>query len=150
MIVDKLSNAKQYYGLGERIEKAFKYLEETDLAKLEVGKFEVDGKNIYVMVSEYETRKLEAGKWEAHKNYLDIQCMISGKEKMGYANISAMKTKIEYNVEKDIVFLDGEGDYVAVNEGMFALFAPEDAHMPGIMAEKQQNVKKIVVKILIP
>ena len=149
MIIDNLSNAKQYYGIGERIERSLKYLEITDLAKLEIGKHEIDGKNIYALVSEYDTKNLEQGKWEAHRKYLDIQFVISGKEKIGYCHINEMKMKIEYNEDKDILFLEGNGDYLSVNEGTFAIFAPEDVHMPGIKAENQQQVKKIVIKILI-
>ena len=149
MIIDKLSNSKQYYGLSESIEKALKYLQETDLAKSEIGKYEIEGKNIFAIVSEYETKNKEQGKWEAHRKYLDIQFVIFGKEMIGYAPINEMKTKIEYNEEKDILFLEGEGDYLSVNEGTFALFAPEDVHKPGIRAGNQQYVKKIVVKILV-
>jgi YhcH/YjgK/YiaL family protein len=149
MIIDKLSNAKQYYGLSIGIEKALKYLENTDISKFEVGKYEIDGKNMYVSVAEYETKNIEQGKWEAHRKYLDIQFIISGKEKMGYAPINEMKVKSEYNQEKDILFLEGEGNYLAANEGTFLVFYPEDAHMPGIKAEKQQFVKKAVIKILI-
>jgi len=45
--------------------------------------------------------------------------------------------------------LEGEGDHLSVHEGTFALFTPDDAHMPGISAEIEQQVKKIVVKILV-
>lgn len=149
MIIDKLRNAKQYYGISKRVEKALKYLENTDLTKLEVGKYEIDGKNIFVMVSEYETKSIEQGKWEAHRKYIDIQYVVSGKEKIGYAPIDEMKMKIDYNEEKDVLFLEGTGDYLSVNEGTFALFAPEDVHMPGINAKDLHHVKKIVVKILV-
>lgn len=149
MIIDKLSNAEQYYGLSQRIEKALKYLKDTDLAKLEIGKYEIEGKNIFAVVSEYETKNIEQGRWEAHRNYLDIQFLISGKEKIGYASINEMKVNVEYNEEKDVLFLEGEGDFLSVKDGTFALFAPEDVHMPCIKIENNQNVKKIVVKILL-
>ena len=149
MVIDKLSNAKQYYGLSTRIEKALKYLENTDLANLKVGKYEIDGKNIFAIVSEYEAKNIEEGKWEAHREYLDIQYVVSGKEKIGYASINEMKMIGEYNNEKDVLFLCGEGDLLLVNEGTFALFAPQDVHMPGIQATSWKHVKKIVVKILV-
>lgn len=149
MIINKLSNAEQYYGVSQRIEKALKYLKNTDLAKLEIGKYEIDGKNILAVVSEYETKDIEKGKWEAHKNHIDIQFVVSGKEKMGYAYINEMKANSEYNEVKDVIFLKGEGDMLLVNEGTFAIFAPEDAHMPGINAGNSQHVKKVVVKILV-
>ncbi|MBU3112195.1 YhcH/YjgK/YiaL family protein [Clostridium lacusfryxellense] len=148
MVIDKLSNAAQYYGLSGRIEKALKYLQNTDLKNLEIGKHEIDGKNIFVAVSEYDAKDIELGKWEAHKNYLDIQYVVSGKEKIGYASIDEMKMVGEYNKVKDVMFLEGEGDLLLVNEGTFAIFAPQDAHMPGIKVNAGQHVKKIVVKIL--
>jgi len=148
MVIDKLSNAKQYYGLSGRIEKSLKFLQSTDLEKLEIGKHEIDGKNIFVVVSEYDAKDFKQGKWEAHKNYLDIQYVVSGKEKIGYASIDEMKMIGEYNKDKDVLFLQGEGDLLLVNEGTFALFAPQDAHMPGIKVNNGEHVKKIVVKIL--
>ncbi|MGH4141017.1 YhcH/YjgK/YiaL family protein [Clostridium sp.] len=148
MVIDKLSNAAQYYGLSSRIEKALKYLQNTDLKKLEIGKHEIDGKNVIVVVSEYDAKNIEAGKWEAHKNHLDIQYVASGKEKIGYASIDEMKMIGEYNEQKDVMFLQGEGDLLLLNEGTFAIFAPQDAHMPGIKVNNGQHVKKVVVKIL--
>ena len=149
MIINKLSNAEQYYSVSKRIEIALKYLKNTDLAKLEPGKYEIDGKNVLAVVSEYETKDIEKGKWEAHKNHIDIQFVVSGREKIGYTHINEMKPDSEYNEVKDVIFLKGEGDMLLVNEGTFAIFAPEDAHMPGINVEDSQHVKKVVVKIVV-
>lgn len=38
---------------------------------------------------------------------------------------------------------------VFFNKGMFAIFFPEDLHMPGISTSIPQNVKKVVVKVMI-
>jgi len=149
MVIDKLSNAGLYYGLSKRIEKALKYVKETDLENIEIGKYEIDGENIFAIVSEYETKDLTQGKWEAHRKYIDIQFVISGKEKIGYAAINEMELDTQYNQEKDVLFLNGTGDYLSVNQGTFAIFEPDDVHMPGIIAEIQQYVKKLVVKILV-
>ena len=80
---------------------------------------------------------------------IDIQYIVKGSEKMGYANIDSLKTTIEYNDEKDILFGTAEGDLLTVSEGMFALFTPEDAHMPGLCIDSPQAIKKVVVKILL-
>jgi len=149
MIVDKLSNAEEYYKLGSRIEKAFRYIKNLDLAQLKTGKFQIDGDNIFALVSEYETKNLEQGLWEAHRKYIDIQYIISGQEKMGYSCLDNMKTSIEYEEKKDILFVTGQGDYLTVNQGSFALFTPTDAHMPSIKVDNPQNVKKLLIKILI-
>ena len=40
MIIDKIENAKNYYGLGEKFQKAFEYLKSNDLENMENGKYE--------------------------------------------------------------------------------------------------------------
>ena len=149
MIVDKISNAKQYYKLGFRIEKALKYLKDTDLSQIKTGKYQIDGHNIFAVVLEYETKNLEQGLWEAHRKYIDIQYIISGKEKMGYSCIDDMKIPIEYEEKNDIIFFEGQGDYITINEGAFALFTPNDVHMPSIKVDNPQCVKKLLIKILV-
>jgi YhcH/YjgK/YiaL family protein len=148
MIIDKLDNITCYYGLGDRMKKALEYLENTDLDELQPGKYNIDNDEIYVMVSEYDTKAVEDALWEAHKNYIDIQYMVKGSEKMGYTNVDNIEITIEYNTEKDILFGTAKGDFVTVEQGMFIVFAPQDGHMPSISVENPERVKKVVVKVL--
>lgn len=148
MIIDKLSNYKTYAGVSKRIAKAFEYLSKTDLKSLAVGKYEIEGAEVYASVSEYNSKEEGKGKWEAHEKYIDIQYIIEGAEQMGYANISKFKANVEYNPVKDIVFGTAEGELVTVNKGMFAIFFPQDAHMPSMAIGESKPVKKIVVKVL--
>jgi YhcH/YjgK/YiaL family protein len=147
MILDNLKNAHLYTNVSERIALGLKYLQETDLDALEVGKYEIDGTNVFASVMAYDSRTLDLGKWEAHKKYIDIQYIISGAEKMYYSNISNMVETTEYNEVKDIMFYKGEGDALTVREGNFAIFFPEDVHMPNIAVDAPAAVKKVVVKI---
>jgi hypothetical protein len=59
MVFDLLSNASIYAALGPRIVRALDYLATTDLAALAPGKHELDGKRLFVLVSDYTT-KLES------------------------------------------------------------------------------------------
>jgi uncharacterized protein, YhcH/YjgK/YiaL family len=149
MILDNIKNAHLYYNVSDRLALGLKYLQETDLASLEPGKYEIDGKNVYAAVSAYDSRPVEQGKWEAHKNYIDIQYIISGEEKMGYAHIADMASSTEYNDVKDVEFYKGNGDFFTVKAGFFAVFAPEDVHMPNIAVNEPSAVKKVVVKVLV-
>ena len=149
MITYHIKNADQYMGLSERIEKALTYLKETDLAALEAGRYELDGDNLFVLIQEYEPKALEAGKCEAHKNYIDIQYIISGSEIMGYGMVETMEVTEAYDHAKDRLFVAWDGDLVNYTEDMFAIFYPQDAHMPGISDGKCTAVKKAVVKIKI-
>lgn len=147
MILDNIKNASLYYNLSERIQLGLKYLQETDLSKLEPGKYEIDGTNVYAAVSSYETRTMDLVKWEAHKKYIDIQYIIEGTEKMGYSYITEMNSPTEYNEAKDVLFYQGNGDFVTVRSGNFAIFFPEDVHAPNMAVDTPSAVKKVVVKV---
>jgi len=147
MIIDKLKNATFYYGISEKIATALKYLEKTDLSEIQNGKYDIEGEDIFAIVQDYNTKPRTEGKFEAHRKYIDIQYMINGTEKMGYTYVHKLKSVTEYDEEKDIIFFEGDGDFVTVKEGFFTIFAPEDAHMPGIESKTSEYVKKAVVKI---
>ncbi|MDR7237666.1 YhcH/YjgK/YiaL family protein [Neobacillus drentensis] len=148
MIIDKLSNAKLYYGVHPRIQKGLEYLIEHDLNSMAPGKYEIDGLHLYVLIEEYETMPKEQGRWESHRKYADIQYMISGQESMGYSTIEGMNL-IERHEEKDHFYFEGSGDLLLVKQGSFAIFLPKEAHMPQISDSTPQSIKKAVVKILI-
>ena len=80
MIFDEKKNLNFYRNLGieGRYAKAVDFLLNTDLAALEVGKHEIDGKNVYANVVEYTTVFWEEAKFEAHEHYTDIQYVIKG------------------------------------------------------------------------
>lgn len=147
MIVDSLKNARLYYNLSDRLAKGLKYLQETDFSKMEPGRYEIDGANVYAMVQQYDSIPIENCRWEAHRRYIDIQYIVDGIEKMGYANIKNMK-EVEYQEAKDFVLMQGNGDFVTVEAGMFAVFMPEDVHAPCIAVDTPKPVKKVVVKVL--
>lgn len=149
MIIDKLKNAKFYYGLGENIKKGLQYLENNDLSEVENGKIKIDGENLFVSIQDYDSKPLSEGRFEAHKKYIDIQYIIKGTEKLGFTNIGNCTPTTAYDEEKDIVFLGGEGDFAVAKEGSFLIFTPEDAHMPGLCVEKQGYIKKAVVKVMV-
>jgi len=147
MIIDKLSNSHLYSGLGERINKAFAYLKETDFSKMELGKYEIDGEDIFALVNEYNTKDQSQGKLEAHKKYIDVQFVAKGKELMGYAPLQNQTVIDPYNEQNDITFFNGEKSFTLVEEGMFAIFFPTDVHLPGIKVDEPAYVKKVVVKV---
>jgi YhcH/YjgK/YiaL family protein len=147
MVIDKITNAQLYYGLGKRITLALKYLKETDFSGIEPGRYEIDGSNVYALVQVYESKLPDTGKWEGHRKYIDIQYVAEGSELIGYANIERMKTICGYDEEKDFILFEGKGDFLSVPAGTFALLWPHDVHMPGIAADIPRTVKKVIVKV---
>jgi YhcH/YjgK/YiaL family protein len=147
MITDRLEFYNIYTRISDRIANAMMYLLTTDLKTLEKGSYVVEEDEIFALVSEYETKQADELKWESHFKFVDIQVMIDGEEKMGFAPVESMKIVEHYNAEKDIQILDGTGDYVTARPGSFIMFFPHDAHQPGIALGASAKVKKLVLKV---
>ncbi len=149
MIIDQLTNAGLYEGLSEQIRRAFQFLQQTDLQNMEDGKYEIDGDRLYASVETYMTKPRESGEWEAHRRYIDLQYVIHGAEKIGYAPLCRMLPLDNYDPDQDIQFFAGDGDDLTLSDGQFIILFPQDAHMPGIAIDRLETVKKIVVKMAV-
>lgn len=151
MIIDQLANAGFYQGLGPRIAAGLRFLTETDCRALAPGRHAIDGDSVYALVQEYQTRPRAAGIWEAHRRYIDIQFVADGAEIMGYAPVSNLAVQQVYDIEKDFELFGGPapgiGEFFRAPTGAFAIFAPPDAHMPGLADGAPAAVRKVVVKV---
>lgn len=151
MIFGHISTWKQDAALlPEALVKGLAFLAKTEIAGLPVGKHEIEGKDIYVSVSEYETEPRTARRAEAHAAYLDIQFMISGQEQISHSVLSpANEVLADELVENDVIFYKNvkhETDLV-MTEGAYAIFFPWDVHRPNCVLAQPCKVKKAVVKI---
>ncbi len=144
MVIDSIENAEQYFGLGHGIERALRFLRQ-DLRALPDGRADISGDKVFALIQQYSTKAREAGFWEAHRKYIDVQYMVSGTELIGYAPIKAMQEQ-EYDPQRDLAKLTGQGNYIELTAGSFMILFPHDVHMPGIMQQQSTHVKKIVVK----
>ena len=148
MISDTLKNKNLYGAISSRIKTALEHLATTDFTNIEPGRYELDGANLFVLVQKYDTLPKDQGKWECHRKYIDIQYIAEGIEQIGFSNISNMKITTEYNPDKDVAFLSGDGDVVTLTKGSYGIFFPDDAHQPKLAPENRPGtVKKVVVKI---
>ncbi|MEN8127667.1 MAG: YhcH/YjgK/YiaL family protein [Planctomycetota bacterium] len=149
MILDQLDSALMYAGLGERIATALALLNEDSVRSAAAGKHEVQGDDIFYVVNEYETGAIEDGQLEVHRKYMDIQYIVSGEECIGYAPLEGLTEESPYESENDAAFYKANNamSRLHLKQGMFAIFWPNEPHMPGRIAEKRGKVKKIVVKI---
>ena len=83
---------------------------------------------------------------EYHQKYLDIHILLTGKETIGWKNLSDCKVeKQAFDVENDYgLYQDAPTTYVTLHPNEFAIVYPEDAHAPIIGEGK---IRKLVVKI---
>lgn len=135
------------------IQKAVAFLQENDFSKLEEGKYEIDGDNIFAMIMDKESEAKEKRAPEAHVKYIDVQFVASGKEIIGFAKKSDGLVVKEDNLEaKDIVKYTNEVPNeidLQLLPGEFGIFFPDDIHRPLCAFDGPQKVRKVVVKIAV-
>lgn len=146
MIFDTLKNIKNYEGLG-RVYTALEFLKNTDFNKVELGRYELDGDNIFYMVQSYDTDP-EKTVAEAHKKYIDIQFMVNGEELIGVAPIDCEKIETQAIPENDVWFYECKTESITLIENSFMVLYPNDLHCPGVATNnKPLTCKKVVVKV---
>jgi YhcH/YjgK/YiaL family protein len=145
MIFDTLENIKNYEGLG-RVYTALKFLAETDFTKMELGRYELQGDDIFYMVQQYETDPDKTIS-EAHKKYIDIQFMVDGEEIIGVAPICCEKTETEAKPENDVWFYECKTEPLTLIKNSFMVLYPNDLHCPGVAVDGARECHKVVVKV---
>jgi YhcH/YjgK/YiaL family protein len=147
--INKREFAVSYFKNKERWEKAFNFLKNTDLSKLELKRYDIDVDNLFATVSEYTSKNEDAAKFEAHRKYIDLQYVISGKEVMNIAPLTSIEEVITpYDDKKDIEFVTVSKvvNYKASPSNFF-IFFPTDVHRPGLKDGANAQVRKIVIKV---
>ena len=150
MIIDNLKNSRLYYGVNPGFETAFKFLEKALAEDLPVGRYELDGDRVYAMVQAYDTKPSEAGVYEGHERYIDVQFIISGIECIEFVDISKAAVKTPYDPSKDAAFFENcpASGKAVFEAGEYGIFFPHDIHKPGrIFGDTATAVKKVVVKV---
>ena len=144
---DKMIN--DYAKVHPRFELAFQALREYAAKDVADGKYEIDGKNVFISVMTGPTKPVAEKKFEVHRDYIDIQYIVSGCEIMGNESLDKLTPITEYKPDVQKLALNGEYDKVRLSAGEFAIFFPYEPHAPGIAVDDiPTEVKKIVVKVL--
>lgn len=104
---------------------------------------------VKVIVSEYETKSENKYGYEGHRKNIDIQYLLSGEERIACLPIERLVETEPYNEEKDAAFYKANTKLLemTIGDGFFAIFFPQDGHMPQLCIDKPMNVKNVVIKI---
>lgn len=147
--INRREFAVSYFKNKDRWEKAFGFLKNTDLLKSDLKRYDIDGDNLFATISEYMTKNEEIAKFEAHRKYIDIQYVVSGKEIMNLTPLKTVKEVLTpYDATKDIEFITVSQivNFKATPSNFF-IFFPGDAHRPGLKDGENSMVRKIVIKV---
>ncbi len=151
MILDTIANyAANSMGHTDYVspdfERAFQFLKQADWSQIADGKLDIPETDAFVIVASDLGRGKSDSPLEAHRQYVDIQLVIDGKELIGWSPIEACKqVQSDYDSQRDIMFFsDVPQTWLAMRAGQFAVFFPQDAHAP---LAGSGPVRKAVAKI---
>jgi biofilm protein TabA len=131
--------------------KGLEYLQRTDFSRIETGKYEIAGPQIFALVQEQQAGSKADRRPEAHGKYIDIQYIIEGTDAIGFGlPDTANQVEEDLLAEKDCVFfknVNNEADLI-LTPGMYAIFFPDEVHRPNCQhGAVGGKLRKVVVKV---
>ncbi|VDZ76470.1 Putative sugar isomerase involved in processing of exogenous sialic acid [Salmonella bongori] len=113
------------------------------------GRYELQGDNIFMNVMQLTTQMPSEKKAELHEQYIDIQLLLNGTERIMFGIPGAARQCEELHVEEDYQLCSKITDeqVVTLRAGMFAVFMPGEPHKPGCAVREPEEIKKVVVKV---
>jgi YhcH/YjgK/YiaL family protein len=150
MIFDHINNIETYKGLSSDIYEGLKFLRQVS-PDIAVGTHQINPR-VKAIVSEYDTKKVNKHGFEAHRHNIDIQYLLRGEERIACMPIEKLTVTEPYSEAKDAAFYAAEGvraQEMTIGDGYFAIFFPQDGHMPQLCVDEPTMVKKVVIKVAI-
>ncbi len=115
-----------------------------------LGRKDILGDDIYASIAEYNTKPIREAVLESHREYVDIQIVLSGTELGKVLWRDGLKVLLD-TPEKDLILYRRPAKFAShfiLDNSVFAVFYPSDAHMTQIStASRRQKVKKVVIKV---
>ncbi len=149
MIATPLKNLGRYKTLSPSLAAAISWLEAGGWDALPEGRHEIAGAEVYALVSRYASKAPGDAQYETHRDYIDIQLVVSGKETVEARTVEGLSVSVPY--KPDIEFYSfpepGTCHEFLLSPGTALVFFPEDAHRPGLArGGVPEPVHKVVVK----
>lgn len=150
MIYDTLDNLELYKGLSADIYEGLKFLQQVN-PDITVGIYQLTP-NVKAIVSEYTTKEANENGYETHRQNIDIQYLLKGNEKITCLPVEKLSETKSYCEETDAAFYNAVTCHTPSTLTLrplssFAIFFPQDGHMPQLCVNEAEKVKKVVVKV---
>lgn len=132
-------------------ETAYQFMLRFQPENYEDGRYDLDN-GVYVNIMTYETKPRKDCVFEAHKNYIDIQYMIHGREIIAVEPVEEMHkyhAVLPYDAQNDIELYENNMDCVdyVIGDGEYLILPCPSAHMPGVCVGGVSKARKAVIKI---
>ena len=149
MIIGNIHHLQSW--LPDALRQAIEHVKAHVSASTPLGKHDIDGNNLFYLISEDSTEAQAERRAEYHARYLDIQIVLRGQEGMTFSTLPAGEPQIDWLADKDIAFLpEGEQEKtVVLSVGDFVVCWPGEVHKPLCAVGAPAKVRKVVVKMLV-
>ncbi|WP_416001800.1 N-acetylneuraminate anomerase [Citrobacter portucalensis] len=113
------------------------------------GRYTLQGENIFMNVMQFTTQSPEHKKAELHQQYIDIQMLLSGEERILFGMTDSARHCEEMHIEDDYQLCSQIADEQAMvlKPGKFVIFMPGEPHKPGCVVQTPMDIKKVVIKV---
>ena len=147
MILDTLEHANRYIPLHPLFQQVFKYLASFDPGSVVPGTYELEGRDLYAIISHSPGQQPTPPKLEAHDRYIDLQVTLRGSFDVGWRpRERCTRISVPYDGTKDATLFDDPPEtWFPLAAGSFAVFFPEDAHAP---KQSPHELLKAVFKVM--
>lgn len=151
MITDTIENIGGCPVTGEHLGLILDFIKRCGSALPAEGRYPLDGQELFALTQAYLSKPQAELSMESHALYADLQVVLSGSERMLWSRADELEPSRDLRPDTDMIFYreaPARGDFI-LDAGMFAYFAPRDAHAPcGQRTEGcPEKVEKIVFKI---
>ena len=129
-------------------EKCLQWINDRHQILPDDGIYGLDGDKLRVIVVTVTPALTNSNGFEAHRREIDFQVWLAGGEVLGWAPASKLKERVAYDETKDTTLYEvpAHWTHLQMTPGSLAVFFPEDAHLPNILAQDKE-VRKAVFKI---
>ncbi|HDG1677830.1 TPA: YhcH/YjgK/YiaL family protein [Kluyvera ascorbata] len=136
-------------GLSPTLLAALKLALEANPQECEPGCHVLQGDDIFMNVMQFMTQPAQAKRAELHAEYIDVQILLAGEERIDFGLVDSARQCDEWHREEDYQLCDEIAGMqsVTLQAGMFAVFFPGEPHKPGVQGTAPAEIKKAVVKV---
>ena len=149
MIFSTLEAVKGKYSYPKALQKAIDFMSAEEFKKLPVGRHEIQGDDIFALIQDQITDEVENKRPESHREYIDIQYLMSGEELQGYAPLLPGMEGEHAEGTDNYFYKEVEGEqFIRLKPGDFTIFFTNDVHRPNCRSGSESSKNhKAVIKI---
>lgn len=151
MILGNINHLDLIPYLPTKIKQSIEYIKDNVNSNTPVGRYDIDGDNMFFMVSDSTLRHIHEANPEFHKKYLDVQIVLDGQEGMAVSTLPPHTKVLDDKLaDNDIAFIETppEETMLILQSNDFIVFLPNEVHKPlCTINNKITTVRKVVVKI---